>query len=48
VLVTGSGQMISPGECTARGAAGVLCKPYTLEELTTAVLDASAPAQEAA
>jgi CheY-like chemotaxis protein len=48
VLVTGWGQAISPEECAARGAALVLTKPFTLEELNAAVAHFKNPAARAA
>jgi signal transduction histidine kinase/CheY-like chemotaxis protein len=48
VLVTGWGQMLSPAECAARGVAGILAKPYTLEEITAAVVRTAMPPAHAA
>lgn len=45
VLVTGWGQTISAAECEANSVAGILAKPFTMEELADAV---TTPALQAA
>lgn len=47
-LVTGWGQTLSADECEKRGAAGVIAKPYLLEDLAAAIEKTSPPKSRAA